>query len=131
VGAGSFPCTDPASLRARGALDVVTDRQVPGVDLRPPQQARSRAVLQKVLGAAEDVLALDGLDGFTIAAVAERAGVSVGGLYRRFTGKEQLLAAVKDRLLTRLETRLSEALASARLATVRMSTPAAMSSVAE
>jgi AcrR family transcriptional regulator len=88
--------------------------------VHPPQQARSRASLQKILAAAELVLAADGTDDFTMATVAERAGVSVGAVYRRFTGKEQLLAAVKDRLLNQLESEIAEALAAsqARLADV-------------
>ena len=76
-------------------------------------QARSRKALQKVLAAAEEVLAADGFDEFTMTAVAKRAGVSVGAIYRRFDGKEQLLAAVKDRLLTRLEENLAERLTAA------------------
>ncbi|WP_254125171.1 TetR/AcrR family transcriptional regulator [Amycolatopsis sp. CA-230715] len=80
---------------------------------RPPQQARSRKSLRKVLAAAEHVLATGGIDEFTVAAVAEAAGMSVGTIYRRFTGKEQLLHAVKDQLLGRLETGVAEALASA------------------
>ena len=70
---------------------------------RPPLQARSRESLQKILAAAQDVLAADGFDEFTMTAVAERAGVSVGAIYRRCDGREQLLAAVKDRLLGQLE----------------------------
>jgi AcrR family transcriptional regulator len=66
-----------------------------------------------VLAAAEDVLAADGFDEFTMTAVAERAGVSVGAIYRRFDGREQLLAAVKDRLLSRLEEDLAERLSTA------------------
>lgn len=80
---------------------------------RPPQQARSRASLQKVLTAAEQVLAEQGLESFTVAAVASQAGMSVGTIYRRFDGKEQLLHAVKDRLLTQLETNVRDALRSA------------------
>ncbi|MFD2466224.1 TetR/AcrR family transcriptional regulator [Amycolatopsis silviterrae] len=80
---------------------------------RPPQQARSRASLQKVLTAAEQVLAEQGLDSFTVAEVAARAGMSVGTIYRRFDGKEQLLYAVKDQLLTQLETSVRDALTSA------------------
>ncbi|KZB86990.1 TetR/AcrR family transcriptional regulator [Amycolatopsis regifaucium] len=79
---------------------------------RPPQQARSRASLQKVLAAAEHVLAEGGIEEFTIAAVAEQAGMSVGAIYRRFAGKEQLLYAVKDQLLGQLEATVSEALRS-------------------
>ncbi|EME58350.1 TetR/AcrR family transcriptional regulator [Amycolatopsis decaplanina] len=80
---------------------------------RPPQQARSRESLQKVLAAAEHVLAGQGFEEFTVAAVAEQAGMSVGAIYRRFSGKNQLLYAVKDELLGQLETAVSEALGSA------------------
>lgn len=80
---------------------------------RPPQQARSRASLQKVLTSAEHVLSTGGIDEFTVAAVAEHAGVSVGAIYRRFSGKEQLLKAVKDQLLEQLEAGVTEALRSA------------------
>ncbi|MFI5614146.1 TetR/AcrR family transcriptional regulator [Amycolatopsis sp. NPDC051903] len=79
---------------------------------RPPQQARSRASLQKVLAAAERVLADGGIAEFTVAAVAERAGLSVGAIYRRFSGKDQLLHAVKDQVLGQLETSVSDALRS-------------------
>ncbi|MFE3175061.1 TetR/AcrR family transcriptional regulator [Amycolatopsis sp. NPDC059090] len=80
---------------------------------RPPQQARSRASLQKVLAAAEKVLAVQGLESFTVAAVATQAGMSVGAIYRRFEGKEQLLYAVKDQLLSQLEVAVRDALRSA------------------
>ncbi|MEC3980823.1 TetR/AcrR family transcriptional regulator [Amycolatopsis sp. H20-H5] len=78
----------------------------------PPQQARSRESLQKVLAATEHVLAGRGIEEFTVAAVAEQAGMSVGAIYRRFAGKDQLLHAVKDQLLGQLETSVSEALRS-------------------
>ena len=78
--------------------------------LRPPQQARSRAALQRLLTAAEEVLVTDGLDDFTIARVAEQAGVSVGGVYRRFAGKEQLIYAIKQALAERLELAVAQAL---------------------
>ncbi|WP_246019065.1 TetR/AcrR family transcriptional regulator [Saccharothrix australiensis] len=77
---------------------------------RPPQQARSRESLHKVLAAAEHVLAHRGIEEFTVAAVAEQAGMSVGAIYRRFSGKDQLLHAVKDQLLGLLETGVHEAL---------------------
>ncbi|TVT10387.1 TetR/AcrR family transcriptional regulator [Amycolatopsis bartoniae] len=80
---------------------------------RPPQQARSRASLQKVLDSAEHILSTEGIDEFTVAAVAEHAGVSVGVIYRRFTGKEQLLRAVKDQLLEQLEAGVAVALRAA------------------
>ncbi|RSN33524.1 TetR family transcriptional regulator [Amycolatopsis sp. WAC 01416] len=87
----------------------------PSVDqgFRPPQQARSRESLQKVLAAAEHVLAAQGIEEFTVGAVAEQAGMSVGTIYRRFVGKNQLLYAVKDQLLGQLEAGVGEALRSA------------------
>lgn len=80
---------------------------------RPPQQERSREALRKVLAAAEELLRTEGSDAFTMANVAERAGVSVGAVYRRFAGREELLNAVKDRLIDNLEQELSAALADA------------------
>lgn len=91
--------------------DVRSDEHLPGFN--PPQQARSRAALQKVLTATEQVLATTGPADLTMAAVAERAGVSIGSIYGRFAGKDQLLTAVKDRLLTRIEDDLVAALAEA------------------
>ncbi|MBS4729444.1 TetR/AcrR family transcriptional regulator [Mycobacterium sp. SM1] len=81
--------------------------------VRPPQQARSRAALQRLVASAEHVLVNEGLDEFTIARVAEHAGVSVGGVYRRFASKEQLIEAVKHELLARLENAVAKALRTA------------------
>nr|CEL20897.1 hypothetical protein [Kibdelosporangium sp. MJ126-NF4]CTQ98298.1 hypothetical protein [Kibdelosporangium sp. MJ126-NF4] len=66
-----------------------------------------------MLAAAEHVLITGGIDEFTVGAVAERAGMSVGAIYRRFSGKEQLLHAVKDHLMGHLETGVGDALAAA------------------
>lgn len=76
----------------------------------PPQQARSQRFLLKVVEAAETILRRDGVDGLTMPAVAQEAGVSVGGIYRRFQTKQDLLRAIKDRFLTRAEQSVAEAL---------------------
>ena len=76
----------------------------------PPRQARSRAALERLLASAEHVLVHDGIEEFTIIRVAEHAGVSVGGVYRRFANKEQLIDAVREKLLTRLEDSITAAL---------------------
>jgi AcrR family transcriptional regulator len=106
------PQRAPVDADVRVASPSVTT-SVGGPGFRPPQQARSRAALQRLLAAAEDVLATNGLEEFTIAAVADRAGMSVGGVYRRFTGKEQLIAAVIDQLLTSLQRTVADSLAAA------------------
>jgi AcrR family transcriptional regulator len=77
--------------------------------LRPPQQARSRAALQRLLNSAEHVLVNEGPEALTIARVAEHAGVSVGGVYRRFASKEQLIDAVKQAFVERLKSAVAEA----------------------
>lgn len=67
----------------------------------PALQKRSQRSAEKLLDSAETVLKRDGWEGFTINAVANEAGVSVGGIYRRFENKEQLLRAIKDHVLQR------------------------------
>lgn len=69
----------------------------------PAKQERSQRNLEKIVLAAETVLSRDGWDAFTMKAVADEAQASVGGLYRRFASKEQLLRAIKDNVLTRAD----------------------------
>lgn len=71
--------------------------------LHPPRQDRSRRSAAQILKAAETVWTREGPDGFTMAAISAESGISIGGLYSRFNGKEGLRRALKDRLLTRLE----------------------------
>jgi AcrR family transcriptional regulator len=77
----------------------------------PPQQARSTRFLMRVLEAAEHILRRDGSEALTMPAVAVEAGVSVGGIYRRFQTKQDLLRAIKDRHLTRSEEAMEAAMA--------------------
>lgn len=58
-----------------------------------PQQERSRRTLEKLLAATTDMLEQHGLAGATIPRIAERAGVSVGSVYRRFEDKDALFKA--------------------------------------
>jgi AcrR family transcriptional regulator len=66
-----------------------------------PQQARSRETLSRLLKAAEELLNEGGLEAATVPAIAERAGVSVGVIYRRFPDKDNLLRAVFERFFVR------------------------------
>jgi AcrR family transcriptional regulator len=70
--------------------------------IRPPQQRRSRESLERVLKAAERVLAEKGYEGFTIGEVSKRAKVSVGSVYGRFENKEALIRAIHVRMMERL-----------------------------
>lgn len=50
------------------------------------------------------------MEKITIAAVAERAEISVGSIYRRFEGKEQLVSALTVRILDRRRAAVAERL---------------------
>jgi AcrR family transcriptional regulator len=58
---------------------------------KQPQQVRSAELVAIVLQAAVQVLAKEGAQRFTMARVAEKAGVSVGSLYQYFPNKAAIL----------------------------------------
>jgi AcrR family transcriptional regulator len=66
---------------------------------RPPQQARSRRTMARLLAATMEVIEEKGLAGLTIPEVAAAANVSTGSVYRRFTDKEALLRTAFLQLL--------------------------------
>lgn len=59
-----------------------------------PRQRRAQASVDVVLEAAAQVLEASGEAGFNTNAVAERAGVSIGTLYRYFPDKASILQAL-------------------------------------
>lgn len=63
------------------------------VDLlvRPPQQARSRRTLRRILDASLDLLEREGQDALTVTTITKKARTSVGSFYARFEGKDDLL----------------------------------------
>ncbi|MFY0573238.1 TetR family transcriptional regulator [Cystobacter fuscus] len=70
----------------------MTERRSPQISSRKePKQARSTGLVAAVLEAAVQVLAKEGAQRFTMARVAEKAGVSVGSLYQYFPNKAALL----------------------------------------
>jgi AcrR family transcriptional regulator len=64
--------------------------------LREPQQDRSRATRQRLLEAAIECLAEVGWSGSTVAAVAERAGVSRGAAQHHFPTREDLFTSAVE-----------------------------------
>lgn len=54
-----------------------------------------------ILDAAVELLAEQGYAGCSVAAVAERAGIATGSVYRHFPGKAQLVAELFERIVTR------------------------------
>ena len=66
----------------------------------PTVQERGRSSLERLLAAAEQTLESAGLEGATVPAIAARAGMSVGNVYKRFPDKDSLFRAVYDRLFS-------------------------------
>ena len=58
---------------------------------KQPKQGRSTQLVAAILEAAIRVLQAEGAQRFTMARVAEKAGVSVGSLYQYFPNKESIL----------------------------------------
>jgi AcrR family transcriptional regulator len=80
----------------------------------PALQQRSQATTEHLLEAAEELLAEGGADAATLRAIADRAGVSLGIVYRRFPDKDAILRAVYARFFERLGSTNARSLASDR-----------------
>jgi AcrR family transcriptional regulator len=77
--------------------------------VKPPQQARSQKTLERLLDAAEELIAEGGVAALTVSEVVKRGGSSVGAFYARFPDKDALFATLHQRSC-------SEALATAEFA---------------
>jgi AcrR family transcriptional regulator len=66
----------------------------------PTVQERGRNSLERLLAAAEQILESAGLGGATVPAIAARAGMSVGNVYKRFPDKDSLFRTVYDRFFS-------------------------------
>lgn len=64
---------------------------------RQPQQTRSQERVALILDTAAQVFAETGYEAATTNAIAERAGISIGSLYRYFPDKEAILGALAQR----------------------------------
>lgn len=71
-------------------------------------QQRSRATLEKLLSAGVELLEEKGYEGLSIGELSARSKVSVGSIYQRFEGKETLFAALRERILERLDAQQSD-----------------------
>ena len=83
--------------------DLVTGQTASGAPLvrTEPIQERSAARVDALLDAAAEVVDEIGFDRLTTAMVAERAGASIGTVYRYFPDRIVLLQALRDRALLR------------------------------
>ncbi|MFJ6535170.1 TetR family transcriptional regulator [Paenarthrobacter sp. NPDC091711] len=81
---------------------------VVGAGRKIPQQERSRQSEAKLLDAAEEALSARGASDFSLAEVASRAGVTTGTIYSRFKGKSELVHAVHERVMDRMDAHAAE-----------------------
>jgi AcrR family transcriptional regulator len=72
---------------------------VPQITRRRPRQARSRATVQRIVDAGARVLEDAGYHGASTNRIAVEAGVSPGSLYQYFTDKDEIVAAIIERLI--------------------------------
>jgi len=68
----------------------------PGRDVAQTQEARKSETRSRLLQAAADLFAEQGVDGVSVDAVAEAAGRTSGAVYAHFGSKQGLLLAVLD-----------------------------------
>lgn len=78
---------------------------------RVPKQARSRAMVERIIAAARVVLVRDGYESFTTNRVADEAEVSPGSLYQYFPDKSALVTVVMDRWSAEISDRVAASLA--------------------
>jgi len=77
------------------------ERGLPGAhEPLPTVQERGRNAVERLLNAAEHTLESVGLEGATVPAIAARAGMSVGNVYKRFPDKDSLFRAVYERFFS-------------------------------
>jgi AcrR family transcriptional regulator len=71
--------------------------------LREPKQERSRRSFERVQDAALGLLVERGPDAFTLAEVCTRADASMGAIYNRVNGKDDLIRLIHEREMTRVD----------------------------
>ena len=69
-------------------------KKIPKV--KEPLQERSRETRRKIIEAARDLFSEIGFEETTTHLIAERAGMSVGGLYAHFRNKEELFLFILE-----------------------------------
>ncbi len=78
-------------------------------DLMVPIQSRSQQTLERILASSTELIAEQSYEDLTIADIASRASISVGGFYARFKNKEALFRTLRDRLSAETQQRITQA----------------------
>jgi AcrR family transcriptional regulator len=79
---------------------------VPPQPLRAAKQQRSRILMQSVREATLELMKTLGPEEITTVKIAERAGISIGSLYRYYPNKEAILTDLYEQELNRFDQRL-------------------------
>lgn len=90
-------------------MDRDSPPELPRPPRRVPRQHRSRSIVESILEAAQQLLTEAGPDALTTNRIAERAGVSIGSLYRYFPDKSAVVEAVVEIAAAREAADLAEA----------------------
>ena len=78
--------------------------------MREPQQSRSQNTLHRILSSGTALIAEQSYDAVTIADIARRAKISVGGFYARFKNKEALFKVLQEQFAQETQMLISQAL---------------------
>jgi AcrR family transcriptional regulator len=89
------------------------------MSINAPKQDRSRASFERVLDTAVELLRERGYEGFTLQEVSRRSKTSIGSIYGRVRGKDELFHAVQDHALARIDAEVQEILDPAKWAKIR------------
>lgn len=90
---GKAKAAPKAQAAKPGARPASSKATTEGVS-RMPQQGRSKASLERMLGAARVLMVERGSEDFTLLEVSKRGDVSIGSIYLRFESKDKLVRAV-------------------------------------
>ena len=84
--------------RAQGfALEGELQEPPPLAGVRLPRQARSQASFDRMVSAAMDLIAEEGLEGTTVQEILARSGAGAGTFYARFDSRDALFAYLSTR----------------------------------
>lgn len=86
------------------------DQEAPGQIRTEPIQQRSAERLSTLLDAAAEVVDEVGFDRITTAMIAERAGASIGTVYRYYPDRVAVLQALRERAVLRFRARFADEL---------------------
>lgn len=76
-----------------------------------PRTRRDERTRQSIIYTAQNILSQQGIDGLSMRAIAEQIDYSPAGLYEYFDGKEEIIQAVRQEGVQRLQLQLQQTVA--------------------